>query len=301
MSKDKKLSTKYPTLQKWVDQGRFIKVNGNNIFIVTAGKAETEGHGVLIVHGFPGSSWDWSGVVPQVAERTRVVVIDMLGAGQSDKPQTGTFEEHYSLFKQADIYEAVAKEEGLTEVMLVIHDMGQSVGSELMKRQQEGTLPFKIRHAIVFDGSTLINLVNLLPLQKNLLAAPDELGPDIPKKDLMDGINDSFGKVHPASKETLDIMARQILAKEGDRVLPRIIRYMKEREVNLQRWQAGIVNFNGPVSMFWGELDPVSVVKMADAWKDMQPKIELHKWPDVAHWPMIDVPNRVAEVILCRY
>ena len=44
----------------------------------------------------------------------------------------------------------------------------------------------------------------------------------------------------------------------------------------------------------------VNVVR-ADAWKDMQPKIELHKWPDVAHWPMIDVPDRVAKVILDRY
>jgi len=40
---------------------------------------------------------------------------------------------------------------------------------------------------------------------------------------------------------------------------------------------------------------------MADAWKDMQPKIELNKWPDVAHWPMIDVPDRVAKVILDRH
>ncbi len=53
--------------------------------------------------------------------------------------------------------------------------------------------------------------------------------------------------------------------------------------------------------MFWGELDPVSVVKMAHAWKDMQPKIELHIWPDAAHWPMIDVSDRVAKVILDRY
>ena len=301
MSNDKKLSTKLSTLKEWVDQGRFIEVNGNNIFIVTAGTAETEGHGVLIVHGFPGSSWDWSGVVPQVAERTRVVVPDMLGFGQSDKPQTGTFEDHYSLFKQADLYEAVAKQEGLTEVMLVIHDMGQSVGSELMKRQQEGTLPFHIRHAIVFNGSTLINLVHLIPMQQQALDAPDTLGPDTPKQEIMDGLNDSFGKVHPASEDTLSIMADQILFNNGDRVFNRQIRYMKQREEFLQRWQMGIVNFNGPVSMFWGELDPVSLVKMADAWKDMQPKIELHKWPDVAHWPMIDVPDRVANVILCRY
>ena len=294
-------STKLSGLQEWIDQGRFIKVDGNKIFVVTAGKAKNKGHGVLIVHGFPGSSWDWSGVVPQVAERTRVVVPDMVGFGQSDKPQKGTFEDHYSLFKQADMYEAVAKKEGLTEVMLVIHDMGQSVGSELMKRQQEGTLPFKIRHAIVFNGSTLINLVVLAPMQKKGLDAPDSLGPDMTKDVVMKDLNDSFGKAHPASEETLSNMADQILANEGDRVFNRQIRYMKQREEYLQRWQAGIINFNGPVSMFWGELDPISVVAMADAWKDMQPKIELHKWPDVAHWPMIDVPDRVAKVILDRY
>jgi pimeloyl-ACP methyl ester carboxylesterase len=301
MSQDKKQGTKLSGLQEWIDQGRFIEVNGNNIFIVTAGKAKKKGHGVLIVHGFPGSSWDWSGVVPLVAERTRVVVPDMLGFGQSDKPQTGTFEDHYSLFKQADLYETVAKKEGLTEVMLVIHDMGQSVGSELMKRQQEGTLPFHIRHAIVFDGSTLVNLVNLIPMQIKALDAPDTLGSDMDKKVVMKDLNDSFGKVYPASEETLSIMADQILFNNGDRVFNRQIRYMNQRKEQLQRWQAGIINFNGPVSMFWGELDPVSVVKMADAWKDMQPKIELHKWPDVAHWPSIDVPDRVANVILSRY
>ena len=37
------------------------------------------------------------------------------------------------------------------------------------------------------------------------------------------------------------------------------------------------------------------------AGEDMQPKIELHKRPDVAHWPMIDVPDRVAKLILDRY
>jgi pimeloyl-ACP methyl ester carboxylesterase len=288
-------------LEEWVDQGRFIEVNGNQIFVVTAGKAETEGHGVLIVHGFPGSSWDWSGVVPQLAERTKVVVPDMLGFGRSDKPQTGTFEDHYSLFKQADLYEVVAKEEGLTEVMLVIHDMGQSVGSELMKRQLEGTLPFHIRHAIVFDGSTLVNLVNLLPMQIKALDAPDTLGDPMSKDVVMADLNDSFGKVHPASDETLSIMADQILFNEGDRVFNRQIRYMGQRKEELQRWTAGIINFDGPVSMFWGVLDPVSVVMMADAWKDMQPKIELHKWEDAAHWPMIDVPERVAKVILDRY
>lgn len=294
-------STQNADLDDWVKQGRFIEVNGNKIFLVTKGKADKEGHGVLIVHGFPGSSWDWSGVASIVSKQTRVIIPDMLGFGRSDKPQTGTFEDHYSLFKQADLYEEVAKQEGLKEVMLVIHDMGQSVGSELMKRHQDGELDFKIRHAIVLNGSTLINLVNLIPMQANAMKAPDTLGPDLDKKDVMKDLNDSFGKVHPATERTLSIMADQILYNNGDRVFNRQIRYMEQRQKQLQRWQAGIINFDGPVSMFWGKLDPISVVKMADAWKMMQPKIELHKLDGVAHWPMIDVPDQVAKVILDRY
>ncbi len=288
-------------LKEWVDQGRMVKANGYDIFLHTSGKAKTKGHGILIVHGFPGSTWDWSGVVPELAKRTRVVIPDMVGFGHSEKPQEGTFEDHYSLFKQADMYEAIAKQEGLTEVMLVIHDMGQSVGSELMKRQQEGTLPFHIKHAIVFNGSTLINLVVLAPMQQKAMDATDKLGPDLKRADVMKDIDDSFGKDHPSTEKILGAMADQILFNNGDRVFNRQIRYMMQRKVYLQRWQAGIINFNGPVSMFWGEQDPISVVAMAKAWKDMQPKIELHMWPDVAHWPMIDVPDRVVKIILDRY
>jgi pimeloyl-ACP methyl ester carboxylesterase len=293
---------KLDSLDDWVAKGKMVKRNGYDVFLYTGGKAKTKGHGILIVHGFPGSSWGWSAVVKTLQKRTRVVLPDMIGFGRSEKPQKGTFEDHYSLFKQADMYEAVAKKEGLTDVMLVIHDMGQSVGSELMQRQQEGTLPFHIRHAIVFNGSTLINLVELAPMQQKAMEAPDTLGPDMPKDVIMKDIGDgSFGKEHPPRGDTLSNMADQILYNNGDRVFNRQIRYMMQRKVYLQRWQSGIVNFNGPVSMFWGELDPISVVAMADAWKVMQPKIELHKWPDVAHWPMIDVPDRVARVILDRY
>ena len=81
----------YPeSLQKWVDGGKYIKHRGLDVFVHSSGKAPVDGHGVLIVHGYPGSSWDFSTVVPPVAKKTKVVVPDMLGHGQSDKPKKGT-------------------------------------------------------------------------------------------------------------------------------------------------------------------------------------------------------------------
>ena len=35
-------STKLVPLDDWIDQGRYIEVNGYNVFLVTAGKAQTE-------------------------------------------------------------------------------------------------------------------------------------------------------------------------------------------------------------------------------------------------------------------
>ena len=86
------------SLKKWRDSGGSIEFEGDQYFVHVSGEAASDGAGALIVHGFPGSSWDWSGVVPHVAERTRVVVPDMLGYGMSDKPADG----NYSIFKSAE-------------------------------------------------------------------------------------------------------------------------------------------------------------------------------------------------------
>ena len=130
--------------------------------------------------------------------------------------------------------------------MLVIHDMGQSVGSELMKRQQEGTLSFNISHAIVFNGSTLINLVQRNELQRELMAMPEKpLEKDMPWDQYTDGMRGTFSKDYPATDETLDAMTAQIFHNDGDQIMPTLIRYMGQRRVELQRWGSGIADFDG--------------------------------------------------------
>ena len=66
--------SKYPvpqTVKDWVSQGKFMKFEGLDIFVHSSGKAPVEGHGVLVVHGYPGSSWDFANVVPRSQKRPR--------------------------------------------------------------------------------------------------------------------------------------------------------------------------------------------------------------------------------------
>jgi pimeloyl-ACP methyl ester carboxylesterase len=290
-------------LQIWRDEGRFEEVDGHNIFVHASGTAKRPGHGVLLIHGFPGSSIDWKNVVPRVALHTRVVVSDFLGLGQSDKPTDGTFETHYSLFKKADRMIEIACREGLEDVVLVIHDMGQTVGAEIMARHEEGKLPFKIKHAIILNGSTLVDMVHFVPEQVKMLEAPDELSKERVSPETLaqfmaqDGL---FSKEHAPCQALLDVMVAQIRAKQGDRLITRMNRYQLERKANLQRWRDGLTKLSAPTSVYWGEQDINAKVEMAHKMKEINPDIDLHIWKDCAHWPPIEVPERLAKAIVDR-
>jgi pimeloyl-ACP methyl ester carboxylesterase len=288
-------------LQKWVKEGSFQKINGHDIFVHASGKAPVEGHGVLIVHGYPGSSWDFSNVVPQVAKKTKVVVIDMLGFGQSDKPLDGTFKQYYSLMKQADLYEAVAKAQGLKEVVLVAHDMGQTVGLELMTRHDEGKLSFKIRHAILLDGSTLVDMVELAEMQKKLLKLPDKAGTKhLDFNEFREGLRPTFGK-GKVTEEILDVMTAQVFAKDGDLVMAQTLRYLDERREFYDRWVGTFGHFRtAPLSIYWGVQDPVAIVAMADRIKLWSPTTDVYKIKSSGHWPSIEVPDVIADAIIAR-
>jgi pimeloyl-ACP methyl ester carboxylesterase len=292
----------YPEeLKEWVKGGHFQKINGNDIFVYASGEAPVEGDGVLIVHGYPGSTWDWSTVVPRVAKKTKVVVIDMLGFGQSDKPLDGTYKDNYSLMKQADLYEAVAKAQGLKEVVLVAHDMGQTVGLELMTRQDEGKLSFKIRHAILLNGSSLVDMVELAEMQVELLKLPDQAGTKhLDFVQFREGMRPTFGKGN-ATDEILNIMTAQVFAKDGDLVMAQTLRYLNERKEFYDRWVGTFANFRtAPLSIYWGVQDPVAVVAMADRIKLWSPTTDVYKIKSAGHWPSIEAPEIIADAIIAR-
>lgn len=281
-------------VRDWRDDGRFITVGGHRIFVLDTNSHP--GRFVFILHGFPSSSFDWHLVVPEVARRARVVTFDCLGFGLSDKP-----DQAYSLFEQADIAEAVAAECGIERCVLVSHDMGDTVAAELLKRYTEGRLAFTIERSVLTNGSIFIDMAQLSAGQQFLLSLPDERLPEPLDLDGMrPGLRETFSADNPPPEEELDAMVQLIRADGGDQLLPRLIRYIEQRRANQDVWTKALVDFDGPMTALWGELDPIAVVAMTDRLKDLRPQTEVVRWPDVAHWPAIEVPGRVSAAILDR-
>jgi pimeloyl-ACP methyl ester carboxylesterase len=291
-------------IQDWVAQGRYMKFKEHKIFVHSSGPVGKEG--VLVVHGYPGSSWDFAGVVGPVSEKTRIVVPDMVGFGHSDTPLKGTFKDNFSLLKQADLYEAVAADEGLETVILVAHDMGQTVGLELMARQEEGKLPFRIKHAILVNGSTLVDLIDTTPGQDASLKLPDQaLDKAAPKEDWLKDLKPSYGAKMQADKAALDAVVEcqvaQIYKNDGALVMSNIVRYLFERKEFYNRWVGTFTGFHSaPMTVLWGVDDPIAKLVMAERVKAWRPETDLYKLEGIGHWPSIEAPDVIAEAIIHR-
>ena len=85
---------------------------------------------IVILHGFPGSTFDWRHVVDDLAADHRVVGHDFVGFGLSDKP----VDADYSLFTQADRTERVLQALDVERAVIVAHDVGDTVAAELLHR-----------------------------------------------------------------------------------------------------------------------------------------------------------------------
>ncbi len=107
---------------------RLVSVNGVNIHTVSGG----EGTPIVLIHGFPQTWWEWRNVIPHLAERYRVVAIDLRGAGFSDCPMSG-----YDKATLAKDVHQVMQQLGHPTYAVCGHDIGAMVAQALASTHRD--------------------------------------------------------------------------------------------------------------------------------------------------------------------
>jgi len=273
----------------WQAQGAIEQVGGHDLFVVDTGSPDAPV--LVMLHGFPGSSFDWRHVVAALASRWRIVTLDFLGHGLSAKPDRA-----YSLFAQADLVEELLAARGVTRASLLAHDMGDTVAAELLVRASVEWMA-----CVLTNGSIFIDMAQLTDGQQLLLSLPDEMmAGSLGAEGMADGLRASFPPGRPAPEE-MDAMVALILRDGGDRLLPRIIRYVEERRAHQPRWTSALVDYPGTLVAAWGDLDPIAVPAMPDHLVDLRAEAgrdtELVHWPDIGHWPSVEDPDLVSGLV----
>jgi len=100
-------------------QSHFVSVGANRIHYVTASKGS---RAVVFVHGWAGNLGLWREQVPTLAEQARLILIDLPGHGQSDKPPTA-----YTMDFFAGAVLAVLRDAKVDRAIFIGHSMGAAV------------------------------------------------------------------------------------------------------------------------------------------------------------------------------
>jgi pimeloyl-ACP methyl ester carboxylesterase len=99
-------------------RSRYATVNGVRLHYVIGG----QGAPLMLLPGWPETWWEYRKVMPALAERYRVIAVDLRGMGTSGKPRGG-----YDKKTMAEDVYQLARHLGYQQVNLAGHDIGSMV------------------------------------------------------------------------------------------------------------------------------------------------------------------------------
>jgi pimeloyl-ACP methyl ester carboxylesterase len=284
-------------LAEWATKGSWLRLGDHELFVADLEPLGPVEHApLLVVHGFPTSSVDYRLVADELRRGRRVLLPDMLGYGLSDKPDIP-----YTMALQADLLVALTAELGLRELSLLTHDMGDTVGGELLARHLEGGWPVEVTSRVVTNGSIYIESAQLTDGQLMLLSLPDERlgkGLAINEETLTASLRATYTPGAPVDEAEVAAASEAICVAEGQRLLPRLIRYIEERRRNQGRFTGAIEAHGAPLTIVWGADDPIAVVPMSARLHDTATDSTLVVLEGVGHYPMVEAPERFAAAVV---
>lgn len=121
-----------------------VKIDGLDIFYREAGNKTKPT--ILLLHGFPTSSFMFRNLIPRLADKFHVVAPDYPGYGQSSMPKVNEFD--YTFENLTNIVEKFTNAVGLTKYSLYVQDYGAPIGFRLAVKHPE-----KVQALIIQNGN----------------------------------------------------------------------------------------------------------------------------------------------------
>ena len=234
-------------------RGEFLDLNGVRLYYYAAG-SRGAGEPIVLLHGFPTSSHLWSDVVPLLPGGHRVVVLDLLGYGRSDRPTDAA---PVSFRAHADRVIAVLDQLGINFACLVGHDVGGGVAQSVAIRSPQRVSRLCLIDSVAFDAwpPRSIRLANaMMPLTRHL---PPSWLISLVRHELLQGYVDPEKGAHD-----VDVYLRPFLEEAGRDAMIAHLRLLDGAE--LQALAPRLRDIVSPTAILWGERDPFLPVSVAE-------------------------------------
>jgi len=259
-----------------------VKVNGMTVAYRELGS----GPPVLLLHGWPTSSFLWRKVMDPIARANRVVAPDLPGFGASDKPLDAGYDFEFFEATLDGLLEAL----GIDAAGLAVHDLGGPVGVHWTLNRPGRVTKLALLNTLLYPDFSeavmaFIKACTEPELREQLtspagLEAAMRLGLGDESRltpEVIAGVREPFG----------DDDSRRALAAAG---IGLQVEGFSEIERNLSSLRI-------PVRIIYGERDrilPDVSETMARVQRDL-PQAEVTALPDCGHFLQEEAPERIGE------
>lgn len=279
------------SLDGWQQGGKWFKYRDHSIFCRIEGKGEP----LVLIHGFPTSSWDWHALWPALTERYFVIAIDMIGFGFSDKP----VDYDYNIIDQADLLSGFLRELGVRHCDVMCHDYGVNVAQELLARQLQGKHDCEIKSVCFLNGGLFPETHQPVFIQRLLSSSMGGIvSRFITRSTYEKAICRLFGSATQPDQELLQNFWELVKYNNGLGLIHRLVRYIEERRCHRNRWVDALQKSNTPMRFINGVDDPASGREMVDRYEYMIDNSDVVRLEGVGHYPHIETPQRVLSTYL---
>lgn len=273
---------------------KYATVHGREIFYREAGDPSLPT--LILLHGFPSSSFMFRGLIPLLADRFHVIAPDYIGFGQSEAPPAGDFV--YSFENLTDHVVGLVKHLRLTSYVLYMQDYGGPIGFRLFMRDPAAITGFVIQNTNAYMAG-----VGDLPAQIFL-----------PLWEKRDAASEAAARGFLTAETTryqYQVGARHVEAISPDNwthdqaLLDRpghdsahldLLEDYKTNVALYDSWQQAFRTHSPKTLILWGRNDPFFVPAGAEAFLTDLPQARL-VWLDAGHFVLDENAEQVAAEI----
>ena len=271
-------------------RGRFFPIGEHRMHYLDEG----QGPCVVLVHGNPTWSYYFRHVIAALSPTNRVIAIDHLGCGLSDKP--GDYP--YTLKNHIDNLEALLEHLGIERCALVVHDWGGAIGFGYAVRHprhiakialmntaafRSPRIPWRIRLCRVpVLGEILVRLCNGFAWPATFMAVTKPMSPQVAR-----------GYLAPYNNWRNRVA---IAAFVND--IPLKSRHPSYATlVAIEEGLEGLRHNSLPISIFWGGKDFCFNDHFYREWRRRFPEAQYHYFGDAGHYLLEDAGEQVIALL----
>lgn len=242
-----------------------------DIFVEEAG----EGHPIILLHGFGGSSRYWRFCLPVLSKAGyRAIALDLPGFGRSSLP-----DKPMAIANYVDVVVSLAKELQLSQVSLVGYSMGGLVASQIA-----ATNPGLVKRLVLVSPmDTPYPAYLRFPGVRTLtrMATATRLGRTL----AYPALYATFALARRADNEVFAIMRDSAREMKG---------FFRRRLL----WngpanpEAGLRSISSPTLIIWGSRDRIARRRAADFFRENISDNMFLVYDDVGHVPMFEAQDR---------